>query len=93
MTLDEAIIKYEQLANFSQWGSGDREHEQEYSQIAEWLKELKDLREYITKELELSCRGVDDLFDENDDRYYLLTKLNSLIAIRDRFPNNRKEQK
>ena len=76
-------------------GRGDDclECAEQHRQLAEWLKELKTLRNYIVTELEISCSSSNDTFDEDDERYYLLDKLNSMIAIESRYPNNLQENK
>lgn len=103
MTLDEAIRHAEEVAetceyDASKWDMTDAYEQsvacelgkcvEEHRQLAEWLKELKTLRQYIVTELEISCASSNDIFDENDERYYVLDKLNSMIAVADRYPNN-----
>ena len=45
MTLDEAIIHAEEIAERCAVTDGDKTCEQEHRQLAEWLSELKELRE------------------------------------------------
>ena len=102
MTLNEAILHCEKVAEeqeqfyyqegYSYFAKKHCECASEYRKLVEWLKELKTLRHYIVTELEISCASSNDIFDENDERYYVLDKLNSMIAIADRYPNNLREK-
>lgn len=54
MTLDEAIKKYENIAKYhaDPYSNGDRHYTnkimaKDYSQLAEWLKELKELKKRV----------------------------------------------
>ena len=47
MTLDEAIIHCEEVADRCAVTDGNRECEDNHRQLAEWLKELKKYREWL----------------------------------------------
>lgn len=47
MTLDEAIIHCEEVADRCAVTDGNRECEDNHRQLAEWLKELKQYREWL----------------------------------------------
>ena len=55
MTLEETITNEENLANASSWGSGNIEQERYHRQIAEWLRELKALRELYNRSEKQAC--------------------------------------
>lgn len=45
LTIDEAISHCEKVADMCSLTDGDRQCEEDHRQLAEWLKELKELRE------------------------------------------------
>lgn len=49
MTLDEAILHCEEVADRCAITDGNRKCEEEHRQLAEWLKELKKLREVLNE--------------------------------------------
>lgn len=65
MTLDEAILHAEEVADRCALTDGDRRCEEDYRQLAEWLRELKRMHWIpVTKRLPEQA--------ENND-YYLVT--------------------
>lgn len=58
MTLDEAIIHTEEVAERCAVTDGDIKCESEHRQLAEWLKELKAYREREQKAIRNRCPMV-----------------------------------
>lgn len=93
MTLDEAIKRHEDLAEYhadsnsnGSWHYANRILAEEYRQLAEWLKELKQLREQ--KSLEYKPLVIDKLKDE--DMQKLLREFKNqqvLVVDNDRLPS------
>lgn len=76
MTLDEAIKHAEEVAEQNEWfeknyleNKGCKECAEEHRQLAEWLKELKHLREQVSNLEKPNTEVLDKIRNEFIDQY------------------------
>ena len=75
MTLDEAIIHCEEVADQCEVTDGDRPCAESHRQLAEWLKELK--------RADTLLKAAYDLLKKQDGNYYVLNLLAETVYYDD----------